>query len=74
MFELCVHNNRLALFGECCLHVLVHLFVLATLGSPCLGIVLFTSFSLGNDLVDFVAGAGVDQRYDMYKALHDHLA
>ena len=60
MFELCVHNNRLALFGECCLHVLVHLFVLATLGSPCLGIVLFTSSGWGNDLVDVVAGAGVD--------------
>ena len=59
VFELCVHNNKLALFGECCLHVLVHLIVLATLGSPCMGIVLFTSSGFGNDLVDVVAGAVV---------------
>ena len=55
-----MHNDRLALFGECCLHVLVHLIVLATLGVSCMGIVLFTSSGWGNDLVDVVAGAGVD--------------
>jgi len=60
VFELCVHNNRLALFGECCLHVLVHLIVLAAVGVPCMGIVLFTCFGLGNDLVDVVIGAGLD--------------
>ena len=56
---MCGHNNRSALVGECCLHVLVRLIVLATLGSSCMGKVLFTSSGFGNDLIDVVAGAAV---------------
>ena len=46
------------------------------IGSPCMGIVLFASTGLGNDLVDVVGGAGgiCSQRDDTYEALHDLLS
>ena len=48
------------MFGDCRLHVLVQVIVLSTFASPCMGIVLFSSSGLGNDLVEVVSGAGVD--------------